>query len=443
VNKILAVIRREFIERVRTKSFLLGTFLLPLMIGLFGYLPHLLLTRETNTRGVVVINAVEGDAADRVAEGVVKALLASRVGEGELARSRFTVTLLPADGRMEELRDSIIRTIGRRQGPPGAPDGVLILTEASVTEGKVSYLGSNVTSIGDMKVLGGVLGPVLSEERLLRANADSAILRASMIKLVLDANKVTEGRLTGQDTESSFALAYGVSLIMYITLLLYGIQVMTAVVEEKSNRIVEVLISSLTPFQLLLGKIIGVGAVGLVQLGIWGASSFYLTSMFGSRASGMENLAAEGTARSFTMPEVPVELVGVVLLFFLLGFFLYSALYAAIGSMCTTTQEAQQANTPVTMMIAVGMISIFGLINEPSGTMARVMTFIPFFTPIVMPVRYAIAPMGALEVLLAALDVVLSLLAVTWLAGRIYRVGILSYGKKPSVKELWGWVRTR
>jgi ABC-2 type transport system permease protein len=330
-----------------------------------------------------------------------------------------------------------------RDGPPGAPDGLLILTEASITEGQVTYLGSNVTSIRDMSALERLLGPVLREERLRRVNADSAVLRAAELKLTLDATKVSEGKLTGQSAEAAFWLAYIVNLVMYITLLLYGMQVMTAVVEEKSNRIVEVLISSLTPFQLLLGKVIGVGAVGLVQLGIWGATGFYLTTMLGSRASGVEDFAVDGTAQSLTMPQVSVELVVVILLFFLLGFFLYSALYAAIGSMCTTTQEAQQANTPVTMMIAVGMISMFGLINEPSGTMARVLTFIPFFTPIVLPVRYAIAPMGALEVLLAAADVVLGLLAVTWLAGRIYRVGILSYGKKPSVKELWGWVRTR
>jgi len=439
VNKILAVIRREFIERVRTKSFLLGTFLLPLMIGLFGYLPQLLIKRDVSTRDLIVINAAEGKAA----EGVVKALLASRIGEGELARPRYTVTLLPAAGRVDELRDSIVQTIGLREGPSGTPDGLLILTEASITEGKVTYLGSNVTSIRDMSALERLLGPVLREERLRRVNADSAVLRAAELKLSLDATKVSEGKLTGQSAEAAFWLAYIVNLVMYITLLLYGMQVMTAVVEEKSNRIVEVLISSLTPFQLLLGKVIGVGAVGLVQLGIWGAAGFYLTSMLGPRTRGIEDIAVDGTAQSLTMPQISVELVIVILLFFLLGFFLYSALYAAIGSMCTTIQEAQQANTPVTMMIAVGMISMFGLINEPSGTMARVLTFIPFFTPIVLPVRYAIAPMGALEVLLAAADVVLGLLAVTWLAGRIYRVGILSYGKRPSVKELWGWVRTR
>jgi len=439
VNKILAVIRREFIERVRTRAFLLGTFLLPFMIGVFGYLPQLLIKRDVSTRGLVVIDAADGSATDRV----VEALRASRIGEGDLSRPRFTITVLPAQGRIAELRDSIVRTIGLREGPPGAPDGLLIITEGSVEEGKVTYLGSNVTSIRDMSALERILGPVLREERLHRVHADSAVLRAAELRLNLDATKVTEGRPTGQSAEAAFWLAYIVNLVMYVTLLLYGMQVMTAVVEEKSNRIVEVLISSLTPFQLLLGKVIGVGAVGLVQLGIWGATGFYLTSMLGSRTAGMDGVAADGGAQALTMPQVSVELILVILLFFLLGFFLYSSLYAAIGSMCTTTQEAQQANTPVTMMIAVGMISMFGLINEPSGTLARVLTFIPFFTPIVMPVRYAIAPMGMWEVLLAAFDVVLGLLAVTWLAGRIYRIGILSYGKKPSFKELWGWVRTR
>jgi ABC-2 type transport system permease protein len=387
---------------------------------------------------VVVSSADEGSAGR-----LVEALRAARMGEGETTRPRYAVTMIPAAGRAEVLRDSIVGTIGLREGPPGAPDGLLMLTQASIVDGKVTYLGSNVTSIRDMGALERILGPVLRAERLGRLNADPAVLAAAELKLDLDATKVTEGKLTGQSAEAAFWLAYIVNLIMYLTLLLYGMQVMTAVVEEKSNRIVEVLISSLTPFQLLLGKVIGVGAVGLVQLGIWGGTGFYLTSILGPRRTGVEELALDGSTQSFTMPSVSVELVMVVMLFFLLGFFLYSALYAAIGSMCTTTQEAQQANTPVTMMIAVGMISMFGLINEPSGTLARVLTFIPFFTPIVMPVRYAIAPMGWFEVLVAALVVVLGLLAVTWIAARIYRIGILSYGKKPSLKELWAWVRTR
>lgn len=132
----------------------------------------------------------------------------------------------------------------------------------------------------------------------------------------------------------------------------------------------------------------------------------------------------------------------VVLVFFLLGYFLYSALYAAIGAMCNTQQEAQQANTPVTLCIGIGMISVFALMNDPSSGMAKVFSFIPLFAPIVMPVRYALSPLPLGEVLASVAAMIAGIAVVVLIAGRIYRVGILSYGKKPSLAELWRWVRT-
>lgn len=231
---------------------------------------------------------------------------------------------------------------------------------------------------------------------------------------------------------------------MYLSLVMYGVQVMGAVLEEKSNRIVEVLISSMTPFQLLLGKVLGVAGAGLLQLAIWGGAGFYLTSVVAGRSAtaGMDQLAADGTARSFDLPTVSVELVLVILVFFLLGFLLYSALYAAVGSMCTTQQETQQAAQPVTIILAVGFVSLFALLNDSSSSLARILSFIPFFAPMVIPVRYAISPLPLSEVLIAVASTLVGMVAVVWLAGRIYRVGILSYGKKPSIKELWRWVRT-
>lgn len=437
MNKILAVIRREFIERVRTKSFLIGTFLVPVMMGLFAYLPQMLARRETGARAIVVLDGSSGSAGERV----IAALGAARIGEGESARPRFVVRRLEAAGRIDRLRDSIVSLIGLRKGPLGAPDGLLILTEEAVGTGKLTYLGSNVTSFRDMNALERTLEPVLREERLHRQGVDQSVVEAASVRLDLKATKVSEGRVTGQSAEDSFWLAYIINLMMYMTLLLYGIQVMTAVIEEKSNRIVEVLVSSLTPFQLLLGKVIGVGAVGLVQLGIWGGAGFYVTTVLGRR-SGPGEIAADGGAQSFSLPQISMDLVVVVLLFFILGFFLYAALYAAIGAMCNSQQEAQQANTPVTMIIALGMISMFALINEPSGTLARVLSFVPLFAPIVVPVRFAIAPLPAIEVALSVLSMLAGILVVIWLAARIYRVGILSYGKKPSLGELWRWIRT-
>lgn len=440
MNKVLAVIRREFIERVRTKSFLIGTFLVPLLVGLFGYLPQLLAKRDTASKSIIVLDAAGGS----VGEAVSAALRRDSIGAGADARPRFLVQRVPAGDRLAPMRDSIIALIGLQNGPADAPDGVLLLTEAAVAEGGIDYLGDNASSFRDMGAIERLISPVLRQERMQRQNADPAAIAAANVRTDLTSTKVTNGKLTGQSGEQTFWLAYVVNLVMYMVLLMYGIQVMSAVIEEKSNRIVEVLVSSMSPFQLLLGKVIGVGASGLLQLGIWGVTGFYVTAALGGGggAAAGSQLAADGTRASFSLPTVSADLVVVILVFFLLGFFLYSALYAAVGAMCSTQQEAQQANTPVTMCIAVAMIAVFGLMNDPSSGLARVFSLIPLFAPIVVPVRYAISPIPFPEVALSVASMLLGVVAVVWVAGRIYRVGILSYGKKPSMKELWRWVRT-
>ncbi len=437
MNKVFAVIRREFLERVRTKSFLIGTVLVPAIFAALAVLPELLIKRETRTRGVVVLNAAAGDIAARIDT----ALGQQRIGPDSIPR--YTVTLIPAAGRVDALRDSIVDQIGRREGSANAPDGVIVLTDEGVETGNVTYLGSDVTSFRNVSRLEGTLEPLLRQERLARRNADSALQAAAAVRLRLQTQKVTEGKVTGESGETSFLLAYAVDMFMYVSLLLYGVQVLSSVIEEKTNRIVEVLISSLSPFELLLGKVLGVGAVGLLQLSIWAGTGFYIAGMLSSRSAGDAGVVGPEAAQAgLQMPNITPDLVGVVLLFFLLGFFLYAGLYAAVGSMCSTQQEAQQTATPVTMIIVIGMIFMFSLVNEPSGSLATVMTFIPFFTPLVVPVRYAISPLPIGEVLLGVAVMILGILAVVWVGARIYRVGILSYGKKPSLRELWRWLRT-
>ncbi len=435
MNKVFAVIRREFIERVRTKAFIIGTFLVPLMAGVVGYLPTMLTKRETATRRIVVVDA----AAGAIAKRVDSVLARQRIGADSIAR--YAVTLLPAAGRVESLTDSVVSLIGRRESDGAAPDGVLVLTDEGVESGKVSYLGSDVTSFQSMNNLERTLEPLLRDERLTRRNADSAVKAAATVRLNLDTKKVTGGKVTGESGETSFLLAYIVDMFMYISLLLYGVQVMSSVVEEKSSRVVEVLVSSLTPFQLLLGKVIGVGATGLLQLGIWSATGLYITRMLGGRSAEAAASGGDAAQAGMSMPNVTPDLIAVILVFFLLGYFLYSSIYAAIGSMCSTQQEAQQSATPVTMIVVIGMIFMFSLINEPSGALARILTFIPLFTPLVIPVRYAIAPLPMTEIMLGVGVMILGIIAVVWVGARIYRIGILSYGKKPSLRELSRWIR--
>lgn len=441
MNKVLAVIRREFIERVRTRAFIIGTLIVPLMTFGFAYLPQLLLKRDTRPRSVVLLDGASGSAGDSVEAALRRVTL----GDGAMARPRYNLVRLRAPAGIEALRDSLIQRVGVETPGQAALDGILILTDEGVEQGRLTYFGTNVASMSDMRSLRRAVTPVVRGARLARRGADSAMIAAASVELALETSKVTKGRLTGESGESSFWLAYITSFVMYLSLIMYGVQVMGAVLEEKSNRIVEILISSLTPFQLLMGKVIGVAGAGLLQLAIWGGASFYVSTALASGSStSMDQVAIDGTRQSLNIDAIAVsaDLVLVVLLFFLLGFLLYSSLYAAVGAMCSSQQETQQAAQPVTILLALGFIAMFTLINDPGSSLARTLSFIPFFAPMVIPVRYALAPLPAVEVALAVGATLIGVVATIWLAARIYRVGILSYGKRPTFRELWSWVRT-
>ncbi|HEY7681918.1 MAG TPA: ABC transporter permease [Gemmatimonadales bacterium] len=439
MNKVLAVIRREFIARVHTRAFVIGTLIVPLLMFIFGYLPQLLLRRDTRPRTIVLVDAT----SDGTGEAVAAALRTATLPSGDSGRARYSLVRITAEGEVARLRDSLIRQVGMGNAGGQDLDGVLVVTDTGVDLGRASYFGSNVASFSDMRALERSLGPVLRDKRLRRHGADSALIAAAGVELNLNTSKVTKGQVTGESGESSFWLAYVTSFVMYFSLIMYGIQVMGAVLEEKSNRIVEVLVSSITPFQLLFGKVIGVAGAGLLQLAIWGGASFYVTSILGAGGGGgAEQIAADGSRQSLSLPAVSPDLIAVVLVFFLLGFLLYSALYAAVGAMCNSQQETQQAAQPVTILLAVGFITMFTLINDPSSGLARALSLVPFFAPLVIPVRYAISPLPLSELMAAVAATALGVVAVVWVAARIYRVGILSYGKRPTLKEVWRWVRT-
>jgi ABC-2 type transport system permease protein len=291
-----------------------------------------------------------------------------------------------------------------------------------------------------MSALRATVRPLVMGARLERAGVDPGVVDAAQGNVELTTERVTQGQLTGQSGSASFLLAYVMSFMLYLALLLYGMQVMSSVVEEKSSRIVEVLVSSLTPFQLLLGKVIGVASVALVQLGLWAGTAMVLTT-YRLQVAGAFGASPKSVA-DLPIPTVSPMMLVVFLSFFVLGFFFYSAMYAAVGSMCNSHQEAQQSQTPVTLFVAAGLMLMFSLLSEPNGTMAHVLSLVPFFAPFVTPVRYSLSPLPWTELLLSVLAMVAGLVVVVWIAARIYRVGILSYGKKPKLSEVARWVRT-
>lgn len=435
MHKIWAVIRREFLEKVRTRAFVIGTVLFPVLMVALTVLPILLDRRETEPKRVAVVDAASGDVGAKVTE----ALAASRRSTTD-GIARYSVVRVPAVGRVETVRDSLIALTGVQLGGVEGFDGVLVLTDESVDGGRIPYYGVNVGSMADMRKLETELQTTLRQERLRRAGIDVFVGMKASREVDVMAQKVTAGKLTGESGASSFMLAYIMGFVLYMAMVLYGVQVMSSVMEEKTNRIAEVLASSVTPFQMMLGKVVGVGGVGLLQLGIWGGTAMLLTTYRGPLAKLLG--ASPESLTAMQLPSVRPVLLAVFLIYFVLGFLLYAAAYAAVAAMCNSQQEAQQANTPVTMCILAGFMAMFSLLNEPSGSLARTLSLIPLMSPFVVPVRYSLAPIPIGELLLSMGLTFGGMLLVVWVAGRIYRVGILMYGKRPKISEVWRWVRS-
>jgi len=422
MRKIWVVIGREFIERVRNKWFVISTLLGPVLMAVLILMPILMATRGQD-RTVVVLDVSVGEFGTRVTEMLN--------GPAPIRASHVVVDL--AD--LEHVADSLALAVGNKM-----LDGLLIISDETVQDGTVEYRGSNVSSQIDMSVLRRIVREAVLIVRLGQVGVDPDLVAQATIPLRMQTVTIRRGQVTEQSGEAAFFVAYFVWFLLYMAIVLYGVQVMGAVVEEKTSRVVEVLVSSLKPFQLLAGKVVGVGAVGLLQLGIWTGVGWLLVSQR-DRIMGLFGFG-EASTSGFSLPDIPLSLVIILLLYFVLGYFLYAAMFAAVGAMSNSEAEARQAQAPVVMVLVIpAMLSMIAL-NSPDGTLAKTLTLVPFSSPIATPVRWAATGVPLAELGASILILMISVVGVTWVAGRIYRVGILMHGKRPKLVELWRWVRS-
>jgi ABC-2 type transport system permease protein len=254
-------------------------------------------------------------------------------------------------------------------------------------------------------------------------------------KVPFSTYKVGEGGLIRQDEGATFGLAYAVGAVFYISLLIYGAMMLRAALEEKTSRSAEVMVSTVRSSTLMAGKILGIGLVGLTQIGIWMA------------ILGLASLWA-GSARPEFLQDVDLSAMGVsvpmvllFILYFIAGFILYAGLFGAIGAMVNSETEAQQLQMPITLPILVAFMLMFLVIRDPDATVARVLSLIPFFAPILMAVRICVLMPPAWEIALSLVILAASIAGIIWVAGRIFRVGLLMYGKRPNLPELMKWIR--
>jgi len=264
-----------------------------------------------------------------------------------------------------------------------------------------------------------------------RGRAMENMFRLARVQLVTSSS----GKKEDDSSETNFAIAIIAGMVLYMTLIVYGMSTMHSVMEEKSTRMIEILVSSIRPFDLLAGKILSVGAVALTQYLVWAVT---VGVLFASAASVTAMVRPGATVPSINLS--PMLLVYLVV-FFLAGYFLYSALYAAAGAIVSTDEEARQAQMPLTLMILCSFLLFNVILNDPNSTLSVVLSMTPFLSPILMTLRVAMETPPLWQIVLALAFSIATTIYVIRISAKIYRVGILMYGKRPSIKELRRWLR--
>jgi ABC-2 type transport system permease protein len=423
MRELRIVVRREFRERIRTRAFILSTILLPLFaIGIF-VVPAIIQRAGVGAHFDIVI---VDETPDALGKRLIAALAANPV---DPRAATFDVTRL--ERPLHEVRDSL--TAAARAE---AIDGFLWLGQDFGDTGVAAYRSRIVTNIMLLARLRSAATQALQEERLDQAGLDAGEVTALLMPAELETVQITRTG-EGGDAQSTMVFAYIIMLVLYMFIILYGTQVMQSVHEEKGNRIAEVLMSSVRAPQLLAGKVFGVGGAALVQMAAWG-------SLLAIAAFQRERLAAAFDIPLETLDVLRIDpWVGLLLLLFaLLGFFLYASLFATAGAATQDMQDANQFVWILLMPLILPMVLQFHVVANPHGQLATALGLIPFTAPLAMPLRMSATELSALEITSSLAVLALAVLAVSWVAGKIYRVGMLSTGKRPSMRELWLWIRT-
>lgn len=416
-----AVVRREFLAFVRTRWYVVGTLFGPVLLSLVVALP-VLFSEAGGTRRVVVVDRSGADLGRDVAANLAPA--------GETDRFRVVRVVRPAD---DAAADSVREAL-RAEVAAGTIDGTIWLPPAPAAGSPVVYEGENASSPRDLREMRGAVDEAVRRERLRDAGIDPAVLHEILQPVPVEARGAGEEAGPRGAADDLFVLAQFMGMALYLVILLYGNAILRGIREEKENRVVEVVLSSIRPEQLMAGKVFGIGAAGLLQLAVWvGFGAAVL-------AWGHEIAASFGTTLP-ALPHVPWSAGLLFLAFFAGGYFLYASIYAALGAVATSGQEAQSLQFPAMLPLFVGFMMIFAVVDDPSGTLAVVGTLVPFTSPLIVPVRAAVAVVPPLELALSAAILAASCWLCLWIGGKVYRVTILATGSRPGARQIWRWIR--
>jgi ABC-2 type transport system permease protein len=423
MRKILAVIKREYLQIVRTKGFIIGTVLGPVLMIAMVAVPVLLSLMSVDkpeTLGVI-------DLSGQVYQELVEKLdVTLRSGEKQFALKKY-------EGADTE---ALLRELNRKVLDKELDAYIYI--PADVFEGGTAEFNSeHVSDFVKIRNISEAITGIVVAKRLATAGLDPEEIARYTERVSLKTNKISE-RGVEEDTGGTFLVSYILVLLLYTTLFFYGSIILRGVIEEKNNRVVEIMLSSVKPFQMMMGKLVGIALVGFTQYAIWALFGAAATGYAGSLTSGLAS-GAEG----FKIPSIPAYVFVYFVVFFVLGFFLYGTLYAAIGAMVNSEKEAQSLIFPVSMFLIIPILMMTIVIRAPNSSLSVGLSLVPFFAPILMLMRISVLMPPAPQILICLLLMILTIFLMVWLVAKIYRVGILMYGKRPSLPEIFKWLRYR
>jgi ABC-2 type transport system permease protein len=401
------IAKREYLERIRTKGFLIATIFIPLLMGALVFGSSYLASRAKTASHIAVVTADPAFGAD----------LKHQLETGKNSNMKVDV-LTPSDDTHRALDAEL-------KDKDGNLAGYLWITPAPNLDQRphFAFKARSAGDISTQSTLEDAIQTVTTRERLLARGIPAADIDSLTTSIKLDTS-------ASGNTEAAFFSAYLLFFLMYMVIMLYGMNTARSIIEEKTSRVFEVLLATIKPEELLAGKILGVGAVGLTQIGVWMLAAFLVA-----------NSGLGGTLGGSNHAPVGLVSVSFFVLYFIFGFLIYSSVAAALGAMTNSEQELQQLNLFLVIPLAFCMVMLFPIIRAPDSTLAQVVSLIPFCSPLLMNFRTSLTVVPAWQIWLSFALMSVTIAAILWFSSRIYRVGILMYGKKPNLPEILRWLK--
>lgn len=448
MRKFFAVVKHEYKKVVFKWSFLLATLLLPFLAACFAVVPAIIFSLKGEPTRIVVV-----DPSSKIAPRLEENLSPAKLMEKTRNAMKESMTDLKASQAEKMQQNSQVFSSGFRFADFDARqktveqvrselvdkivadeiDAYLLIPENfAAADAMFEFRTRKAGDFADDNLFEDALNDAVRSQRLADANISEEKLKELSANVNFNESGLNE---KGEEKNSgaTWAAAFVIGLMIYITLAIYGQAIMAAVVEEKETRIAEILFSSARPFELMMGKLVGVGLAGLTQLGIWVVSATALITFLATQADFSEIM--------ISMPVITPLMIFYFLVFFLLGFFIYASIFALIGSMVTTVQEGGQFAFPPIMILLIGFYFSFAVIRDPNSSVSFWVSIAPFFAPITMPVRILAETPPFWQIALSFIVNAVAIAGLVWLASRVYRVGMLMYGKRATIPEVWKWIR--